>query len=122
MFFIFGINSKREDLGSISGSPCKVCGRGDTYQAFVTYQVFSMFFLPIIKWDRKYYLRERSCGSLFEIAPDLGKDIEDGRKINISDSDLKLISTSYRQTKTCPSCGYQADPSFDYCPKCGQRL
>lgn len=122
MFFIFGINSRQEDLGSISGSSCKVCGSGDTYQAFVTYQVLSIFFLPIIKWDRKYYLREKSCGSIFEIDEELGRDIEAGRNINISDSDLKLIVSSYRQTRTCPTCGYQADLSFDYCPKCGQRL
>ena len=122
MFFIFGINRREEDLGNFSAGPCKVCGQGGNFQAFVTYQVFSIFFLPIIKWDRKYYLKEKSCGSIFEIDSDLGRDIEDGRNINISDSDLKLISTSYRQTKTCPACGYQADPSFDYCPKCGTKL
>lgn len=122
MFFIFAINSKREDLGSFSGSHCKVCGRGETYQAFVTYQVFSIFFLPIIKWDRKYYLRSKCCGSIFELDTDLGRDLEAGRKTDISAADLKLVSTSYRQTKTCPACGYQADPSFEYCPKCGTSL
>lgn len=122
MFFIFGINRREEDLGNISAGTCKVCGQGGSFQVFVTYQVLSIFFLPIIKWDRKYYLREKSCGSLFEIDEDLGRDIEAGRKINISASDMKLISTSYRQTRTCPSCGYKADPTFDYCPKCGQRL
>lgn len=122
MFFIFGINRREEDLGNISAGTCKVCGKRGNYQVFVTYQVFSIFFLPIIKWDRKYYLRERFCGSLFEIDEALGRDIEEGRNINISDSDMKLISTSYKQTRTCPSCGYQADPTFDYCPKCGIKL
>ena len=122
MFFIFGINSRQEDLGNVSAGTCKVCEKRGNYQAFVTYQVLSIFFLPIIKWDRKYYLREKSCGSLFEIDEELGRDIEAGRNINISASDMKLISTFYRQTRTCPTCGYQADLSFDYCPKCGQGL
>lgn len=122
MFFIFGINRREEDLGNISAGTCSVCGLSGNYDFFVTYQVLSIFFLPIIKWDRKYYLKERSCNSLFEINEELGREIEAGRKINISDSDMKLIVSSYKQTKTCPSCGYQADPSFDYCPKCGQRL
>lgn len=122
MFFIFGIDTKEEYLNFSDLRVCKVCGSYGRYEAFVRYQAFSLFFIPIFKWGRRYFLRSTCCSSVFEIDQSLGRNLEAGRISEISDSDLHLVASSYRRTKTCPSCSYQADPSFDYCPRCGEKL
>lgn len=122
MFLFFSINTKEESINLSQNLSCKVCGTYGPFEAFVVYKVFSLFFLPVIKWDRKYYLRCSSCGSVYQIDTDLGRDLEDGRKLSLKESDLKLVASSYRSTRTCPSCGYRAEADFDYCPKCGKKL
>lgn len=122
MIFLFGINTKRENLDFRNINVCQVCGAYGGYEAFVEYNVFSIFFIPIIKWGRKYFLKSTCCGSVFSISEEIGRDIESGIKNSISDEDMTLIYASHKVEKTCGNCGNRVDSSFDYCPKCGSKL
>lgn len=122
MFFIWGINSKRKDLNISDLKICGVCGAYGRYEGFVDYQNFNLFFIPLISWGEKYYIRSTCCGSIFAISQELGKEIENGRVTKINDEDLTLVQGNYSPKKICSNCGQVADADFEYCPKCGTSL
>ncbi|HEY8363623.1 MAG TPA: zinc ribbon domain-containing protein [Tissierellaceae bacterium] len=121
MFFIFGITTKEDKLDFTQTFVCPNCGAYGRLEVFVTYTVFTLFFLPIFKWNKRYYVKSTCCGSLYSIDSDLGRDIEKGIKTKIEESDLRPIYTGYSQ-RYCPSCHYPIDPEFQFCPRCGSRL
>lgn len=122
MFFIFGISSKEEKIDFNQTSICPTCESFGRYELFMTYTHFSLFFIPIIKWNKKYYVRMSCCKSLYTIDKELGKDIERGVKTSIQESDLIVVKANYNRDTYCPSCDYKLRPEFDYCPSCGRKL
>ena len=90
MFFFFGIMNDQKDLDFHQPMTCDVCGRMGQYQVFVTYMVLSIFFIPIFKWGRTYYVRTSCCGSLYQLRPEVGRAIERGENVAIQQTDLYL--------------------------------
>lgn len=121
MFFIFGISSKERDLDFSQTTICKTCGSYGRLEAFMTYTYFSLFFIPIIKWNKKYFIRSTCCGSIYSIEEELGKSIERGRNVVIKDSDLININRNYKKELYCKNCGRKIEESFEYCPSCGHK-
>lgn len=122
MFFIFGVTQKRDDLELEETRLCNICGSFGRYEAFVKYNAFSLFFIPIFKWGRKYYMKANCCGSMFSIPEEKGKDIEYGRSVTINDYDLNPINTNYSKTMNCTHCGYEVERDHTFCPNCGKKL
>ncbi len=122
MFLIFGVTEKQRDIEFSQFHTCSICGSYSNFEVYQTYTAFSLFFIPVIKWNRKYYVKARCCGSLYTIDESLGRDIENGIKREIQPSELQLIQGNYRREKRCGSCGYLVDPDYDYCPKCGNPM
>lgn len=90
MFFFFGIMNDQKNLDFHQPMTCDVCGRMGQYQVFVTYMVLSIFFIPIFKWGRTYYVRTSCCGSLYQLRPEVGRAIERGESVAIQQTDLYL--------------------------------
>lgn len=90
----------------------------------MTYTVLSLFFIPVFKWNRHYYVKIICCGTLYELDPEIGKRIERGEQTDIQPGDMRQIYTesSYSGYKRCSQCGYETAEDFDYCPKCGTRF
>ena len=122
MFFIIGISDKRKDIEFAQLIPCRACGNYGRYSVFMTYTVLSLFFIPTIKWNRRYYVRTSCCGRIYELDPQIGKRIERGERVEIVDDDLKDSGRRGRVYKTCHNCGYFTYEDFDFCLKCGERL
>ena len=122
MFFIIGVSDKRKDIEFAQSIQCRACGNYGRYSVFMTYTVLSLFFIPTIKWNRRYYVRTSCCGRLYELDSQTGKRIERGERVEIVDDDLKDSGRRGRVYKTCHNCGYSTDEDFDFCPKCGERL
>lgn len=120
MFFIFGISSKEKDIDFNQSIVCESCGSYGRLNIFMTYSYFSLFFIPIFKWNKKYYVRKSCCGSLYSIDKELGKDIEKGRIKNIEESDLKPININNKNT--CWNCKYPLEREYEFCPKCGKKI
>ena len=121
MFFFFGIMNDQKDLDFHQPMTCDVCGRMGQYQVFVTYMVLSIFFIPIFKWGRTYYVRTSCCGSLYQLRPEVGRAIERGESATIQQTDLYLEQQG-KWTKVCYNCGYTTTEDFEYCPKCGKKF
>ncbi|HLR21103.1 MAG TPA: zinc ribbon domain-containing protein [Tissierellaceae bacterium] len=122
MFFVFGISNKEKEIDFSQTIVCEVCGAYGRLEAFMRYSYFSLFFIPILKWNKKYYIRSTCCNSLYTIDKDLGKDIEKGFIERIDESKLKSVNVNHNRTRYCNNCSYPVELEFEYCPKCGSKI
>lgn len=135
MFFIFGISNGEKQLDYNQTIVCPRCGHFGRLNVYMTYMYFSLFFIPIIIWNRKYYAKTTCCNTVYSINPETGKKIRKGEPVVLTEKDLKPAG-GWGQTGGfgqyggfgrdnggfCPDCGYPVNPDFEYCPKCGRRL
>jgi len=133
MFFIFGINQGQKEIGNQGPVICKDCGAYGRYRVYMTYMCLSLFFIPVLKWSRKYYVEAACCHTVYALNPETGKQLSRGRQAEIRPEDLELIRKgrtaayggSYQnpaRIMRCPYCGFETEEDFTFCPKCGGRL
>ena len=122
MFFILGIFQKEKRLAIDQLVICKCCGKYGHADVFMTYTYFMFFFIPLFKWNKKYFVRMRCCGSTTQIDKELGKKIEQGEITEI-DFDKIHFAQQENRIKHCSNCGFTSTESdYEYCPKCGKKL
>lgn len=123
MFFMIGIQTKQKELEYNRLVICSACGSYGRYNVIMTYTVLTLFFIPVLRWGRQYYVKMSCCGTEYALNPETGKHIERGNDTEIRPEDLTLLSGhAGRSEKTCRNCGYATDEDFAFCPKCGQRF
>lgn len=126
MFFIgiFGIEEKHKEIRSIQNMVCKDCERMTTYELIEAYNFFHFFFVPIFKWNYRYYLKCRSCTTVFQIPKELGEALKMGENPQINNEDLNHIfkEESSISVTSCNNCGMEIECKFQYCPHCGHKL
>ena len=132
MLFIGGISQGRKLLNYARSILCGSCGSTSECQVFMTYMYFSFFFIPLFKWNRRFYVKMSCCGAVYELDPEKGKALARGQQADITQADLTLVQEgnrrssyengSYKVWKKCVRCGYETEEDFEYCPKCGRRL
>ena len=124
MFFIMGITDGRKDFEFAQTMICNICGKYGRYQVFMTYTALSLFFIPCFKWNKHYYVQTRCCGTLYELDPEIGKQVARGEQVEILPQHLSQVRQggSWNQYKRCAQCGYETAEDFEFCPKCGKRF
>lgn len=124
MFFIMGITDGRKDFEFAQTMICNICGKYGRYQVFMTYTVLSLFFIPCFKWNKHYYVQTSCCGTLYELDPEIGKQVARGEQVEILPQHLSQMRKggSWNQYKRCAPCGYETAEDFEFCPKCGKRF
>ena len=144
MFFMMGIMPGRKELNYNQLMICAACGKYGRYNVYMTYSVLSLFFIPVFKWGRQYFVQTSCCGATYRLNPDIGRRIEHGEQVEIRPADLERVQSpygsrsagnsgyngySYRNPgydagmrKICSGCGYSTEEDFEYCPKCGRRF
>ena len=124
MFFIGGISQGQKLLDYVKTVICDRCGGYGRYQVIMTYMYFSFFFIPLFKWNRRFYVKMTCCNAVYELDPEVGKAILRGENVDIASSDLTLVQEGHRYTghKKCEHCGYETDEDFEFCPKCGEKF
>ena len=88
MIFIFGIETGDKQLDFNQPAECPMCGRYGSVNIYMTYSYFTLFFIPLFKWGKKYYAKMSCCGVSSELPPKLGAAIEKGEIAHI---DVKNI-------------------------------
>lgn len=122
MIFVMGINQKEKRLNFDQLVICKCCGKYGHADVFMTYTYFMFFFIPLFKWNRKYYIRMRCCGSSMQLDRELGKAIEQGEITEIDFDRIDFVQQE-KTIKHCNTCGFTSPkPDYEYCPKCGKKL
>lgn len=126
MFFIFGFGHGKKLFSNSDTVICGQCGGFGRYQLFMTYSYFSLFFLRILQWDRNYYLQMECCNALYQLNPEVGKQLARGERMEIGEADRTLIhggNGGFRgRRKRCDNCGFEMDGNYAYCPNCGCKL
>ncbi|WP_160685223.1 zinc-ribbon domain-containing protein [Clostridium sp. C2-6-12] len=132
MFFIgiFGIENKDKEIRELNNLNCKKCNNTIQGKLIKNFDFFHFFFIPLFKWNEKYYVVCNRCKCLYSITKEKGKAIESGEDINItywdlqevySDNNINFNNNSY-DMKRCSSCGEQVKRDFKYCPYCGKEI
>lgn len=68
MFFIMGIYEKAKEICTTKSMHiCPECGRYCTYRIYTVYMCLSLFFIPVLKWNKKYYTQTSCCRNIKEI-------------------------------------------------------
>lgn len=136
MIFIWGINQGHKEFAYDRMAICKACGSYGRYMVYMTYTVLTLFFIPTFRWRRRYFVRSSCCGSVYQLAPEVGRQIARGEEPEIRPEDLTLVqrgtaaqgmgedSIPYGKPfrRHCSACGYTTEEEFEYCPKCGRRF
>ena len=132
MFFIgiFGIENKDKEVKDLNNLTCKKCNSTIKGKLIKNFDFFHFFFIPIFKWNEKYYVLCNRCKCLYSIPKEKGKAIENGEEVNITYWDLQEVhsgnDTNFNENsydmKRCPSCGEQIKSDFKYCPYCGKEV
>jgi len=121
MFFMMGITDERRELDFAQMTVCKACGAYGRYRVFMTCTLLSLFFIPCLKWNKKYFVQSSCCGALYELSGEAGVRIARGEDVQIRPEDLTPLRAGCA-VRRCASCGYATDQDFDFCPKCGRRF
>ncbi|GLB31299.1 zinc ribbon domain-containing protein [Lacrimispora amygdalina] len=126
MFFICGMSQGKKLLDYTKTVICALCGGYGRYQVIMTYSYFSIFFIPVIKWNRHYYVQMSCCNTVYELDGEKGKKLSRREPVEIEEQDLTLVQSGRRNEewykRQCSRCGYETTEDFEYCPKCGQKF
>ena len=131
MFFICGINQGQRELPGSQLVICDGCKGYGRYQVFMTYLCLSLFFIPVFRWGKRYYVKTSCCGAVYELNPETGRRLARGEQLQIRQEDLTMVQAGRREQwrpagerkkRGCRNCGYETEEDFSYCPRCGGRL
>lgn len=129
MFFIgiFGVSNKETEIKYLYNIYCKSCKENRSGNIVKTFNYFHLFFIPLFKWNEKYYFVCNDCKGIYEICKEKGKLIERGDDVKLTYWDLKEYDGCYENTgnsnfSICNNCGRSIDKSFVFCPYCGNKV
>lgn len=124
MFFIFGISSAEKKLDFVQTMLCSQCEQFGRLELYMTYTYLSLFFIPVLKWNKKFYVKSTCCNTIYAIDDSIGYKILQGELITIHEQELQIINTQNQSNSLhrCSNCGYMMEQDFLYCPKCGNRI
>ena len=117
-----GITQGRKDFEYGHLMTCSHCGAYGRFNVFMTYTVLSLFFIPCIKWGKRYYAETSCCHAIYELDPEVGRRIAKGEDVEIRQEDLTRVMDGSGSVKVCRNCGYMTDDDFEFCPKCGSSF
>lgn len=146
MFLMIGVTDGQDTLYYERLVYFSHLGKAVNVTVFVTFTQLLLFFIPTFKWNKHYFVQLPN-GEVYELNPEVGKQVARGIDVEIKESDLYTSgssnyyssggftgsikdfffgdSSSYQDTSdvyNCPHCGYPIVDDFDFCPKCGKRL
>ena len=98
MFLIMGINNGRKKLNFSQRLICPCCGYSAEIEIIKTFTYFMLFFIPLFRWNKRYFVTMPCCGASCEIDPELGRAIEKGQVDHIDPEDLHFTSGRYSQS------------------------
>jgi len=124
MFFLIGISSTEKKLEFIQTMLCSHCEQFGRLEIFMNYSYLSLFFIPIFKWNKKFYVKSSCCNTIYSVDNSIGNEILKGHPLTLSEQDLHIMNSNKHSSKQnhCSNCGYITETDFIFCPKCGNRL
>ncbi len=122
MFFIgiVGVMDQKSKIRDIKLAPCRVCEAPETGTLIRIERVFSLFFVPVYRWNKRYAVQCKRCGTLYWLTREKGESLESGQEESIGY--WEMLENKMIRGGICPDCQQRVLPSFRYCPYCGKKL
>lgn len=123
MFFIgiFGIDRRQKRIKPLKQLQCKGCNC-EGLELYKEYSFFHLFFIPIIKWNIRYFAFCKNCGTVYDIKTEKAIKEESGQEGVITYWDINQPNYSgYQVSIKCNSCGKDLEDNYTYCPFCGSK-
>ncbi len=118
MFFIMGINTVEKKLEYNSNMRIHSCCSYERAEVHLRANVLSLFFINTLKFNREYFVKYTCCNRVYRLNKDIGKEIEKGLNVEITEADLlEEVFTGYR----CSNCNNTLDRDYEFCPYCGNK-
>ncbi|RBY86653.1 zinc-ribbon domain-containing protein [Blastococcus sp. TBT05-19] len=67
MFLLFGFGTKQRDLGPGGTRTCPNCGNTSRWARVRRFRQFSVFFVPVVRWNRRHLEVCGICGAAIEV-------------------------------------------------------
>ena len=80
MFIVIDVTTLSKVLRKLIGK-CALCGKEGQVELIMTYKCFRLFFIPLLKWDRHYFIRDIKENHTYEISEDDAILLQYGQKI-----------------------------------------
>lgn len=124
MFFIgiFGIETKNVELKRLAPTMCKHCRGVEAFNLFKHYHQFHFFFIPLFKWKVEYYIVCEACQLIATIPTEKGQALELGEPVELTLWDQEIVYKPSQIKRRCHQCQEIIDPTYQYCPHCGNHL
>jgi ribosomal protein L32 len=123
MILFFGVGKGSDDLYLDQKIVCPMCGKKAELQVYCDYKAFQLFFIPVYKWDKRYYARTTCCGAVCPVPFREGEALDSGDIERLDVKRLPLVQLhAAPQLKVCAACGYETSQPFRFCPMCGKPL
>lgn len=88
MSTLYSTKTKTKQLEFRQNIDCPNCNRAGSLKAFKSFRQFSINFIPIFKYKKKWYIETTCCGQKYVLSEEVGKQIENGEKTKISFNEL----------------------------------
>lgn len=125
MFFMIGITHQRKELDYYEPILCDSCSKYGRFEAYMEYNLLVLFFIPILKFNKKFYARTTCCNNIYLITnreKGLMMERQQGHNVFLKQEDIKLIKKGDGDLETtCENCGFLYNKEYKFCPNCGKQ-
>ncbi|WP_062532702.1 zinc-ribbon domain-containing protein [Jeotgalibaca dankookensis] len=124
MFIFLDVHPFEKKLDYYQTITCDQCGHFGRYEVFQLSNRMRLFFIPVFTFGKQFIVRTTCCGTVYQLADEVGKAITKGESVSIELEDLTRIESgvAHKVEEVCPHCGYHYAYGANYCPNCGQKL
>jgi len=119
-FFMAGLQTEGKELGSVPVS-CPECGASSQMSVFSAFECLRVFFIPVLRFHRRYFIFDPKCNSTFALPEEDGRAFEAGKIGALDPSHLRRVNASFGFSFACGYCGAPLSPGDLYCSRCGRR-
>lgn len=121
MFFIMGISEGQKKLDFNQTIVCTSCGKYGRMEVYMGYTYLSLFFIPVFKWNRRYYVKMTCCDTPVRLSREMGEGIKRG-EVSYIPEDIMPAARAEHHKKRCSGCGFETEEKYRFCPECGREL
>lgn len=121
-FLVSGVDTKAEHLCDARNVVCPNCGAYTCLHITLLYERLHLFFVPVLKWNRRYLATAPCCGTVFELEREEGEAFRRGEKKTLDPSRLHKTVNPYGGARACPNCGAALPCGAKFCPQCGKTV
>jgi Fe2+ or Zn2+ uptake regulation protein len=94
MFFIWGVGNARKYTNVFVKETCDRCGTTQNINVIMEYSYGSIFFIPVIKLRKKYFVVCQRCGSFKEISKREFKAIKQSNRNGLVYGETEVVVKS----------------------------